>query len=72
MVDDVQQRGLGVEEFNYQFFEGIIKKILWPLRLWVGRRYEPLLSFMAKPDEGWGFKIPAAVFSIMKLQQIQI
>ena len=32
--------------------EGIIeKKFLWALRLWVGRRKEPILSYVPKNDE---------------------
>ena len=31
-------------------YEGIIKKILWASRLWVGRRKEPILGFVQKND----------------------
>ena len=37
--------------FNSIFKEGIIKKILWASRLWVGRRKEPILGYISKNDE---------------------
>ena len=38
-------------KFQFYFKKGSSKKILWALRLWVGRRKEPILGYVSKNDE---------------------